>query len=241
MPRETPKEERQLDRQGEKFATWYVKYRDIYKAAEKAHVAKNQAVRVFNRPEVQDEIERQEEVLRVERAKQQVETENLTNEILDRKLLKVIGLDETKHGPLILEAIRLGNVITGRIRAGNTQSLEPNGAKENTGAPNFYQAFVPMGVPVASLLPDERQEQGPEKQGTGIIDQGSETQEPENDPPESAPEVVKTSAKYSENYSGPPANDRLRAAVRNLNATGSIHPAEAINPPVRKAGRIKIG
>lgn len=241
MPRETPKEERPLDRQGEKFATWYVKYRDIYKAAEKSHVAKNQAVRVFNRSEVQDEIERQEEVLRVERAKQQVETENLTNEILDRKLLKVIGLDETKHGSLILEAIRLGNVLTGRIRAGNTQSLEPNGSKENTGAPNFYQAFVPMGVPVASLLPEERQEQESEKKETGNRDQESETQDPAHDPSEAAPEVVKTSTNYSANYSVPDASDRFRATVRNLNTTGSIHPAEALNPPVRKAGRIKIG
>lgn len=128
------------------------KYREIYKAAEKAGVPKNQAVKVFNRPAFQEELDRQDEAVRAERARQEVRDEKLTNEVIDRELLSVILLPVDKHGSLKLEAIRLGAVMTGRIQAGNTKMLGAGDGPEKSGAANFYQAIVQVQE-AAPLLP----------------------------------------------------------------------------------------
>ena len=154
-PRSATVEPKPLDRQGMKFATFYVQYRDIHKAAERAKIDKRSAVKTFNRPEVQDEIERQQEAVRAERAKQTVEVEKLSNEFLDRELIKMIS---NEGGSLKLEAIRLGNVLQNRIQSGNTKCLDPIGDPNNvdkTLTPNVYHALVTVQQEVAPLMPIE--------------------------------------------------------------------------------------
>ena len=121
---EQEKEQKPLDRRTLAFVAAFRKYRDIYRAAERAHVPKNQAVRLFNSPAFQEELDRQDEAVRTERAKQEVRVEQLTNDLLDRTHVAILKLDPEKHGSVVLEGLRLGNVITGRIQAGNTRSLE---------------------------------------------------------------------------------------------------------------------
>lgn len=142
-----------LDRASLKMVEAYRRLRNVYKAAEKANVPRSRAVKVFNSPAFQDELERQEEAVRLERAKQEVQVEKLTNEVIDRELLRVILLDVEKHGSLKLDGIRLGAVMQGRIQAGNTRSLEAGG-EASRGAGNFYQAFVQVQE-AAPILPTE--------------------------------------------------------------------------------------
>jgi hypothetical protein len=139
-----------------KFATAFVTYRDVYKAAEKAKVPKNGAVRMFNLPRVQDEIERQNEAIRAERAKQAVQAEKLDGPLIDRELLSVVKLDPVLHGTVKLAAIRLAMVAQGRIQDGNTKSLDPS--EQGGGHANVYRALVSIEqpedlMPVASQKP----------------------------------------------------------------------------------------
>lgn len=150
-------EEKPLTRKDHQFVDWFRKYRDIYKAAERAGIAKNQAKKTYGRIEIFEEIERQDAAVTKERAHVQVAAENLNNDLLDRELLKLILLDPEKSGDVKRRSIELGYVLTGRIESGNTRSL----AKEGPDAkPNFYQAFVPMGVPVniSPILPEEHKD-----------------------------------------------------------------------------------
>jgi hypothetical protein len=156
MPRKDKDSEppRPLNRNEMRFITWFLRLRDIYKAAEKAGIPKTQAVKTFNQIEVQEEMERQQDVLRQERARQEVEIENLTGEWLDGQLRRVI---KEEKGPAATDAIRLGYVAIGRIQAGQTRVLDPGGqgGAESVAAPaNFYQAFMPVGVAVSPILPD---------------------------------------------------------------------------------------
>ncbi len=141
-----------LDKASMKMVEAFRRLRDIYKAAEKAKIPRARAVKVFNSPVFQDELERQEEAVRLERARQEVRDEKLTNEVIDRELLRVILLDVEKHGSLKLEGIRLGAVMTGRIQAGNTRSLE--GAAQPSSGGSVYQAIVHMQE-AAPILPGE--------------------------------------------------------------------------------------
>lgn len=149
MPKQDP--EGPLDKKSLNFVMWFRKYRDIYKAAERAKIAKNQAVKIFSTPAFQDELERQDEAVRMERAKHEVQDEALANPLLDRELVKMIQLDPTKFGNIKLEAIRLGMVATGRIRSGNTVSLDPN--EKPSGQANFYQALVQV-QPATPIVPE---------------------------------------------------------------------------------------
>lgn len=157
MPTKDPNEPKPLDRKKLRFCTEFRKYRDIDKAAEKAGIPKSQAKKVFNLPEVQDEIERQEEAVREERARQQVALENLSTTLLERELVRCILLDPLKQGSLKLEAIRLGLVATGRIQAGNTKLLDGLGGDgaATGGAPNFYQAVLSVQAVPAPIVPTE--------------------------------------------------------------------------------------
>ena len=56
-----------LDEKRLKFVHWFRKYRDLYKAAERAGVPKNKAVATWCEPAVQEEFDRQEEAVRAER------------------------------------------------------------------------------------------------------------------------------------------------------------------------------
>jgi|GEM_PF-5814256 len=149
------KEEKPLTAQKMKFATLFVRLRDIYKAGERAHLPKNRVVTIFNEPAVQDEIDRQQEAIRLERAKQQVQDENLTNDLLDRELITLIRGKETPVGTK-LDGIRLGMVATGRIQAGGAKIMElpPSPAGADNGGVAFYQAFVKrVDTPPEPILP----------------------------------------------------------------------------------------
>jgi hypothetical protein len=150
MPPKDP--EAPLDRAALKMVEFFRKYRDVYKAAEKAHVPKNQAVKVFNSAAFQDELERQDEAVRTEKARQEVRDAKLTNQLIDQELISVMVLSAEKHGNLKLEAIRLAGVMTGRIQAGNSRALEPQG--EPGGRANFYQALVQVQE-AAPILPEQ--------------------------------------------------------------------------------------
>lgn len=139
-----------ITKEEEKFALWYIKYRNIYKAADRAGIPKNKAKATFDRLEVQEEIERQENAVMVERAKIQASAENLNNDLLDRELLKLITLDEHTHGSIKQRAIELGLVLTGRIQMGNTKTMDLSlSVSEDAPLPTVYQAFIPVGVPVS--------------------------------------------------------------------------------------------
>jgi hypothetical protein len=144
-----------LNRQKMRFVTWFLRLRDIYKAAEKADIAKSYAVRTFNEIEVQEEIERQQDVLRQEAARQEVQIQLLTNDLLDGELVRVI---RKESGSVAIDAIRLGYIATGRIQAGQTRVLDPGGqggAESVTRPANFYEAFVPQTAPAPTpILPE---------------------------------------------------------------------------------------
>ncbi len=216
MPRKGH-EDHPLTRQEMAFATWFCRSRDIYRAAEKAKVAKNQAIKLFNRIEIQEEIERQQDVHRQEQARQLVTAENLNNELLDRELVRVI---RKESGSVAIEAIRLGYIATGRIQAGTTRVIEPLEAV-TAGQPNFYQAFVPVGMPVgmpidaapAPILPDLT----PETVAQG----GANPPPPPRGPFKPAPSAPSAPAEPSE-----PSEPRT--------------PAPTGTPP-RKAGKLQVG
>ena len=197
MPRKDKDSEppRPLDRKEMRFITAFFRMRDIYKAAQKAGIPKNQATKIFNKIEVQEEIERQQDVLRQEQARQEVEIQNLTGEWLDAQLARVI---RDEKGTVATDAIRLGYVAIGRIQAGMTRVLDPGGpggAESVATPPNFYQAFMPVGVAVSPLLPDPapamvpqaaepvRQPYKPPEAGTrGPGDQGTKPAPPQTKP-----------------------------------------------------------
>lgn len=146
-----------LDRAGLKMVEAFRKYRNVYKAAERAGIAKARAVKVFNSAAFQDELERQEEAVRLERARQEVRDEKLTNEVIDRELMRVVLLDVEKHGSLKLDGIRLGAVMMGRIQAGNTKSLEMPGGGGNAGGAFSYHAVVQVqeAAPILPVAPEQ--------------------------------------------------------------------------------------
>lgn len=140
MPSKDP--EAPLDRAALKMVEFFRRYRDVYKAAEKAKVPKKQAIKVFNSPAFQDELERQDEAVRTEKARQEVRDAKLTNQLIDQELISVMVLPAEKHGSLKLEAIRLAGVMTGRIQAGNSRALDPQQG-DGAGATAFsYKALV---------------------------------------------------------------------------------------------------
>jgi hypothetical protein len=146
----------------EKVVFHWLKMRNEPRVAEKLRISTRQVKAILDRIEVQDEIERQENVLIQERMKLQANAENLGNDLLDKELLGLILLDPMAAAPSAeakRKAIELGYILTGRIESGNTRSLE---AKEGPDAkPNFYQAFVQVGgtVNVSPILPDAAKDQ----------------------------------------------------------------------------------
>lgn len=133
-----------------KFVTLWMRFRNIDKAAERARIPKARAVRIFNKPEVQDEIERQQEAVRSERARVQVIEEDLSNKLLDLELIKLLRNPGTTESTK-LDAIRLGMVATGRIQAGGTRILDL-GAGEERATAHFYKALVEVQT-AAPLMP----------------------------------------------------------------------------------------
>jgi hypothetical protein len=130
MPRQDQqKDPKPLTREELKFVAAYRQYRTggggIYKAAEKAGIPKRRAVTVFNKPEIQEEIDRQDEAVREERAKVQVREEELTIDFANRELMKTIKQLEAKDDiPQRMEALRLVYVVTGKIQNGSTRVLD---------------------------------------------------------------------------------------------------------------------
>jgi hypothetical protein len=224
MPRKD-QEERPLTRVEERFATLFCKYGDIYKAAEKAGIGKNMAVRTFHLIQVQEEIERQKDVVRQERARQQVETENLTNDFLDKELIDVI---RSEKGALKKEAIQLGYVVTGRIQAGNTRTLEVPTEPNKGTAPNFYQAFVRVDGPVASILPDET---------------ASNPAKPEvsEKPPQNMPEIMQTQPQPGQQPAEKPSKNYTDNSQNIPTAAATSVSGQASQRPPRKAGRLTVG
>ena len=158
----TEKDPAPLTREQLRMVTEFRKYRDIYKAAEKARISKNQAVRVFNLAQFQEELDRQDEVVREERARQQVKAEALTNELIDQELANMVRLDSKEHGSLKLDAIRTALVVNGRIQSGTMRSLEVGAARpdddgEAVRKGNVYSVIFPTAEQAkpAPLLPPE--------------------------------------------------------------------------------------
>ena len=146
--------EKPLSRDDLKYVDSFRRTRDVTKAGQRIHLGPWQAKRLHDRIEIQEEIERQDNIVMTERAKVQVAAEGLTNDLLDSELMKLILLDAEKSPDAKRRSIELGYVLTGRIESGNTRSLE---AKEGPDAkPNFYQAFVQVGgtVTVSPILPE---------------------------------------------------------------------------------------
>ena len=154
--------EKPLSAEELKFCTLYVRFRDIYKAADRAKIKRGNAVRTFNKLAVQDEIERQMEAVRSERAKVTVEEEQLDNKLLDLELINLLRGKETSDS-LKLEAIRLGYVAIGKIQAGSTRVLDQTPAQASAmqgddRAPGFYKAFVQIqreqdAAPIVPVAP----------------------------------------------------------------------------------------
>jgi hypothetical protein len=131
-------DEKPLTREGLRMVSEFRKYRDIYRAAEKAKVPKNQAIKLFNSTVFQDELDRQEEAVRQERAKLEAKAESLTREFLDGELTKLIKKDQS------LEALRLGYVVVGAVQDKNLRSSAPSTEEpsSNTGPTFIYRATV---------------------------------------------------------------------------------------------------
>lgn len=150
----------QLTKKDLDFITWFRKYRDYYKAAERAHIAKNQAKKTYERIEIQEEIERQDGVVERERARVQVESEGITRNFLDAELLQVINLDPKRHGANKLRGIELGYVRAGVLQVGNTKSLDltPPNPDDEVPQPTVYSAFMSAGVrvDVTPILPSDQ-------------------------------------------------------------------------------------
>lgn len=154
-----------LNRKEMKFVEWFRKYRDIYQAAAKAGIAKNQAKRTYERLEIQEEIERQDGVVERERAKVQVEAEGISRSFLDVELLQVIKLDAKKHTAGKLRGIELGYVRAGVLQVGSTRSLDltPPNPDDEAPMPTVYSAIIGSGVrvDVSPLVPDKPQQAAP--------------------------------------------------------------------------------
>jgi hypothetical protein len=227
-PRKGP-EERPLNRQELAFATWFCRFRDIYKAAEKAKIPKTQAGKLFNRIEIQEEIERQQDVHRQECARQLVAAENLNNELLDRELVLLIRAHREKTPTVAREAIQLGYIALGRIQAGTTRVLEQIGAGDaaGSGQVGFYQAFVPVGMPVgmpvdvapAPILPEEPAEP------SAVSSQPS----------------VERTAPVREPYRPPGQRSAISPQPSVEKPAQPVTPPAPAAPPARKAGKLKIG
>jgi hypothetical protein len=149
--------EKPLTKEDLRYVDWFRKTRDVTRAGERAGLGPIQAKRLHERIEIQEEIERQDNIVLGERARVQVEAENINNDILDRELLKLILLDAEKNPDAKRRSIELGYVLTGRIQAGNTRSLDLAPATDDTPLSTVYQAFIPVGVPVevCPILPDQ--------------------------------------------------------------------------------------
>jgi hypothetical protein len=153
-PQDPTKNPKPLTRAELKFVTAYRQYRyggeGIYRAAEKAGVARNQAIRIFNKPEVQEEIDRQDEAVRMERARQEVKDEELTVEFANRELMKTVQqLGEKADCNQRLDALRLVYVVTGRIQTGNSRVLDyapPGAGGGDEGMPERfdYRALIKL-------------------------------------------------------------------------------------------------
>jgi hypothetical protein len=251
MPRKGPQStEEPLTREQEKFVAAYRRLKDIYKAAAKAGIPKNVAVRTFNLIQVQEEIERQDDVVRQERARQQVEVELLTNAFLDGELIKVIRKEK---GTLKKDAIQLGYIVTGRIQAGATKLLEPAGNGIATNTAPFYQAFIPVGVPAAPIVPKDS-EQGSVVSGQGIDGQPRSPLASQPPAQEPAPIIPANETLQNRAQNIPvsipvkPANapayraddETIRQRVRKL-TNQPIAKFTADPTPARKAGKLQIG
>jgi hypothetical protein len=108
-------------------------------------------VSFFNRPEVQEEIDRQDEAVRMERAVQEVKAEILTVELIDAELMAAVKSERGAHKQAAMELayVRLGKVQAGALRSTDVPANpNPNGGV-NFGAPFVYQAFnqMPTEVP----------------------------------------------------------------------------------------------
>jgi hypothetical protein len=248
MPRKGPQStEEPLTREQEKFVAAYRRLKDIYKAAAKAGIPKNMAVRTFNLIQVQEEIERQDDVVRQERARQQVETENLTNAFLDAELIKVI---REEKGTLKKEAIQLGYIVTGRIQAGATKLLEPAGDGIAANRTPFYQAFIPVGVAAAPIVPKDS-EQGSVVSGQGIDGQPRSplaaqppeptlivpVQEPLQNRAQNIPVFIPGQSFSSQQ---PATKSRKDGVDYSQNMQPAPTPTKTTTP-IRKAGKLQIG
>ena len=151
--------EKPLSRDDLKYVDWFRRTRDVTKAGQRIHIGPRLAKRLHDRIEIQEEIERQDMIVMGERARVQVATEIMCNEVLDREHLKLVNLDEKQFGDLKLEAIKLGNVLTGRIQLGNIKTTDLAPVSDDTGRPNFYQANLTINqVAPAPLLPTENKD-----------------------------------------------------------------------------------
>lgn len=137
-----------LTRKDLKYVFEFRRHRDIYKAAGIAKIPKNQAKRFHNKIEIQEEIERQDQVVDRERARVQVEAEGITKTLLDTELLQMIMLDSKTHSAAKLRGIELGYVRAGVLQVGNTRSLDltPPVGDEDVPAATVYQALFTVGV-----------------------------------------------------------------------------------------------
>lgn len=151
-------DEKILNKKDHDFVFHFIRYRDVYKAAEKAHIPKNQAKRTYERIEIQEEIERQVGLVDRERARVQVEAEGITRNFLDIRLVQLINLDEKKHAATVKGALELGYVRAGVLQVGNTKSLDltPVSVDDDAPQPTVYQALFTVGVTAqaAPLIPE---------------------------------------------------------------------------------------
>jgi hypothetical protein len=113
------KEDKPLTREELRFVTEFRKYRDIPKAAQKAKIARNRMYKIFNSTAFQEELDRQEEAVRQERAKLEVKVEALTRDFLDQEMAALI---RTSEGSIKKEALALGYVVLGTIQNGGMRS-----------------------------------------------------------------------------------------------------------------------
>lgn len=145
-----------LTAQDLKFVHWFRKYRDIYRAAERSNLPKNRAKRTFERPEIRDEIERQDLVVEQERARVQVAAEGISKDMLDAELYTLIKLNPKTHSAAKHRAIELGYVRAG-VMQGAMKSLDltPPNPDDETPPPTVYQAFLTgeIKVSAAPILP----------------------------------------------------------------------------------------
>lgn len=146
-----------LTRKDLKFVDGFRRYRDIYRAAEFAKVAKSWAKRTYDRIEIGEEIERQDGVVERQRALTQVEGEGITRNFLDTRLLQLINLDVKKHAGIVKGALELGYVRAGVMQVGNTRSLDltPPNPDEDAPVATVYQAFFTGSATItaAPLVP----------------------------------------------------------------------------------------